>query len=253
MLDAVRARDPALLVLDVELPGPDQAAVLAAVQSEAPNVPVIAVTPRERRAGLLAQLRGDRDDYLLRPFAVDELAARIRLRLRLGPVSGTTVLRHGEVTVDTEFGEVHVDGRRVALSPTEFSVLLALVAEGGSVVPGGPAGPAGLVEPVSANLVEVYISYLRRKIGPERIRTVRGGGTRWRHGPLQAVDDRPLRDETSGERQRGREQHIVLLGRRDRDPHTLRVERAHDDLLVQAVRRERGRPLAERHPDEVGL
>ena len=80
VLDAVRARDPALLVLDVELPGPDQAAVLAAVQSEAPNVPVIAVTPRERRAGLLAQLRGDRDDYLLRPFAVDELAARIRLR-----------------------------------------------------------------------------------------------------------------------------------------------------------------------------
>jgi two-component system response regulator QseB len=121
VLDAVRARDPALLVLDVELPGPDQTAVLAAVQSEAPNVPVIAVTPRERRAGLLAQLRGDRDDYLLRPFAVDELAARIRLRLRLGPVGGSTVLRHGELTVDTEFGEVHVDGRRVALSPTEFA------------------------------------------------------------------------------------------------------------------------------------
>ena len=85
VLDAVRARDPALVVLDVELPGPDQAAVLAAIQSEAPQVAVIAVTPRERRAGLLALLRGDRDDYLLRPFAVDELAARIRLRLRLGP------------------------------------------------------------------------------------------------------------------------------------------------------------------------
>jgi len=176
VLDAVRARDPALLVLDVELPGPDQTAVLAAVQSEAPNVPVIAVTPRERRAGLLAQLRGDRDDYLLRPFAVDELAARIRLHLRLGPVSGTTVLRHGEVTVDTEFGEVHVDGRRVALSPTEFSVLLALVAEGGSVVPADRLARQAWSEPVSANLVQVYISYLRRKIGRERIRTVRGGG-----------------------------------------------------------------------------
>jgi two-component system, OmpR family, response regulator QseB len=176
VLDAVRARDPALLVLDVELPGPDQAAVLAAVQSEAPNVPVIAVTPRERRAGLLAQLRGDRDDYLLRPFAVDELAARIRLRLRLGPVAGTTVLRHGEVTVDTEFGEVHVDGRRVALSPTEFSVLVALVTEGGSVVPADRLARQAWSEPVSANLVQVYISYLRRKIGPERIRTVRGGG-----------------------------------------------------------------------------
>lgn len=176
VLDAVRRRDPALLVLDVELPGPDQAAVLAAVQSEAPNVPVIAVTPRERRAGVLAQLRGDRDDYLLRPFAVDELAARIRLRLRLGPVGGSAVLRHGELTVDTEFGEVHVDGRRVALSPTEFAVLLALIAEPGDVVPSDRLARQAWSEPVSANLVQVYISYLRRKIGPERIRTVRGGG-----------------------------------------------------------------------------
>jgi two-component system response regulator QseB len=176
VLDAVRARDPALLVLDVELPGPDQAAVLSAVQSEAPNVPVIAVTPRERRAALLGQLRGDRDDYLLRPFAVDELAARIRLRLRLGPVGGSAVLRHGELTVDTEFGEVHVDGRRVALSPTEFAVLVALMGEAGAVVSSDRLARQAWSEPVSANLVQVYISYLRRKIGSERIRTVRGGG-----------------------------------------------------------------------------
>src|SRR3982750_1605090 len=95
VLDAVRARDPALVVLDVELPGPDQAAVLAAIQSEAPHVAVIAVTPRERRTGLLALLRGDRDDYLLRPFAVDELAARIRLRLRLRPAVGGNRARPG--------------------------------------------------------------------------------------------------------------------------------------------------------------
>ena len=176
VLDAVRARDPALLVLDVELPGPDQTAVLAAVQSEAPNVPIIAVTPRERRAALLGQLRGDRDDYLLRPFAVDELAARIRLRLRLGSVPGTSVLRHGELTVDTEFGDVHVDGRRVSLSPTEFAVLVALIAEAGDVVSSDRLAQQAWSEPVSANLVQVYISYLRRKIGPERIRTVRGGG-----------------------------------------------------------------------------
>src|SRR5262245_10644231 len=118
VLDAVRNRDPALVVLDVELPGPDQAAVLAAVQNEAPNVPVIAVTPRERRLGLLALLRGDRDDFLVRPFAVDELAARIRLRLRMGPAVENTVLRHGELVVDTEFGDVSVDGQPVSLSPT---------------------------------------------------------------------------------------------------------------------------------------
>jgi two-component system response regulator QseB len=176
VLDAVRSRGPALIVLDVELPGPDQAAVLAAVRSEAPNVPVIAVTPRERRAGLLGQLRGDRDDYLLRPFAVDELVARIRLRLRLGPSVENTVLRHGELTVDTEFSEVSVDSQPVSLSPTEYALLKALLAAPGEVVPPDQLAREVWSEPASANLVQVYISYLRRKIGAERIRTVRGEG-----------------------------------------------------------------------------
>src|SRR5919198_242881 len=176
VLDAVRSRDPALIVLDVELPGPDQTAVLTAVQAEAPNVPVIAVTPRERRAGLLGLLRGDRDDYLLRPFAVDELAARIRLRLRLGPTVEKTVVRQGELIVDTEFGEVTVDGRQVSLSPTEYALLMALLDAQGDVVPPNRLARQVWSEPASANLVQVYISYLRRKIGAERIRTVRGAG-----------------------------------------------------------------------------
>jgi two-component system, OmpR family, response regulator QseB len=176
VLDAIRSRDPGLVVLDVELPGPDQAAMLAAVQSEAPNVPVIAVTTRERRAGLLGQLRGDRDDYLLRPFAVDELAARIRLRLRLGPSAEDTVLRHGELSVHTEFGEVTVDSKTVSLSPTEYALLMALLAEPGEVVPPDRIAREVWSEPASANLVQVYISYLRRKIGAERIRTIRGEG-----------------------------------------------------------------------------
>ena len=166
VLDAVRSYGPALLVLDVELPGPDQAAVLAAVQSEAPHVPVIAVTPRERRSGLLGQLRGDRDDYLVRPFAVDELAARIRLRLRLGPALENTVLRQGELIVDTEFGEVTVDGqlgRAVAhrVRPADGA---ARRARARSCRRTGSAREVWS-EPASANLVQVYISYLRRKIG----------------------------------------------------------------------------------------
>lgn len=177
VLDAVRSRDAALVVLDADLPGPGHAAVLAAVQNEAPDVPVIVLTARERRAGLLRLLRGDRDDYLVRPFAVDELAARIRLRLRSAPpVVDHSVLRHGELVVDTEFGEVSVDGRPVSLSPTEFALLMALLATPGQVV-----APCRLAREVwsrdaSANLVQVYISYLRRKIGSERIRTVRGAG-----------------------------------------------------------------------------
>lgn len=176
VLDAVRARDVALLVLDVELPGRDQGAVITAVQSETPHVPVIAVTPRDRRTGLLALLRGDRDDYLLRPFAVDELTARIRLRLRLGPAVESAVLRQGELAVDTDFGEVSVDGQPIALSPTEYSLLLALIGRPGEVVAPERLAREVWSEPASPNLVQVYISYLRRKIGPERIRTVRGEG-----------------------------------------------------------------------------
>ncbi len=176
VLDAIRSRNPALLVFDVDLPGPDQAAVLAAVQAEAPNVPVIAVTPRERRAALLGQLRGDRDDYVLRPFAVDELEARIRLRLRLGLRTEQRVLRQGEIVVDTEYNEVTVDGHPVSLSPTEYSLLMALLAAPGEIVRPDRLARDVWSEPASANLVQVYISYLRRKIGPERIRTVRGEG-----------------------------------------------------------------------------
>ncbi len=176
VLDAVRILETALLVVDVELPGPDQATVIAAVQSESPHVPIIAITPRERRAGLLALLRGDRDDYLLRPFAVDELTSRIRLRLRLGPAVESAVLRQGELTVDTDFGEVSVDGQQVALSPTEYNLLLALIGRPGEVVAPDRLAREVWSDAASPNLVQVYISYLRRKIGPERIRTVRGEG-----------------------------------------------------------------------------
>jgi len=175
-LDAVRHADPALIVLDVELPGPDPVGLLATVHLEVPEVPVLVVTPRERRAAVLSQLRGDRDDYVVRPFAVDELAARVRFRLRLAPELDTSVLRQGELTVDTEFGEVAVDGRPISLSPTEYALLMALMTTPGEVV--APARLAREVwsEPASPNLVQVYISYLRRKIGSERIRTVRGEG-----------------------------------------------------------------------------
>jgi two-component system response regulator QseB len=178
VLDAVRTSPPALLVLDADLPGPDQRVVLSAVQSEAPHVAVVALVPRERRASLIPQLRGDRDDYLLRPFAVDDLAARIRLRLQLGlavPID-RTVLRRGEIVADVESGEVTVEGQAVALSPTEFNLLVELLRAPGEVIPPDHLAREVWPEPASTNLVQAYISYLRRKIGPERIRTVRGGG-----------------------------------------------------------------------------
>ncbi|MCX6462940.1 MAG: response regulator, partial [Pseudonocardiales bacterium] len=151
VLDAVRARDPALVVLDVELPGPDQSALLAALHNEAAHLPVIAVTPRERRSSLLGLLRGDRDDYLLRPFAVDELAARIRLRLHAG--GNDLVLRHGDLVVDVEHDEVSIAGRPVSLSPTELALLKALLEAPGQVVAPDRLARQVWSEEASANLV----------------------------------------------------------------------------------------------------
>ncbi|ALE75399.1 MULTISPECIES: response regulator transcription factor [unclassified Pseudonocardia] len=177
LLDAVRAGGTDLLVLDMDLPGPDPAVLLGAVQAESPPTPVITVVPRERRATVLGLLRGDRDDFLIRPFVPDELAARIRLRLRAAAgLPAPTVLGHGGLSVDVDAGQVFADGRRVALSPTEYALLLALAERAGEVVTHDELARRAWSEPASPNLVQVYISYLRRKIGPERIRTVRGAG-----------------------------------------------------------------------------
>ena len=177
LLDTVRAGRADLLVLDMELPGPDPAVLLGAVQAESPPTPVITVVPRERRVGVLGLLRGDRDDFLIRPFAPDELAARIRLRLRAAAgLPAPTVLGHGGLSLDVDAGQVFADGRRVALSPTEYALLVALAERAGEVVTHDELARSAWSEPVSANLVQVYISYLRRKIGPDRIRTVRGTG-----------------------------------------------------------------------------
>ncbi len=177
LLDRIRRGPTALVVLDMELPGPDPIVLLGAVQAEAPQAAVIVITARERRATVLGVLRGDRDDFLLRPFTVDELAARIRLRLRAAAgLAAPTMLSHGGLSVRDDVGEVTVDGQPVALSPTEYALLVALLARPGEVVSHAELGGQAWAEPVSANLVQVYISYLRRKIGPERIRTVRGAG-----------------------------------------------------------------------------
>lgn len=177
LLDVIRSTAAALVVLDMELPGPDPGVLLGALHNEAPQTPVVAITSRERRGALVGLLRGDRDDFLLRPFMVDELTARIRLRLRAAAgLPAPMMLSHGGLSVEVDHGEVAVDGRPIALSPTEYALLLALLARPGEIVPHGDLAAQAWAEPVSANLVQVYISYLRRKIGPERIRTVRGAG-----------------------------------------------------------------------------
>ncbi|MBV8710344.1 MAG: response regulator transcription factor, partial [Solirubrobacterales bacterium] len=176
VLDAARAHNLAALVLEVGLVGSDPRCFLDELRRVAPQLPVIALTSREQREQTVSLLRGTLDDYLTTPFPVEELVSRLRLRVSDQMAVDRTVLRAGLVTVDTALGLVSVAGRLVTLSPTEYALLVALASR-----PGEPVSQERLTTEVwgqrkSSNLVEVYIGYLRRKLGPDRIRTVRGAG-----------------------------------------------------------------------------
>jgi two-component system response regulator QseB len=175
-LDTARAHSLAAVVLDVALVGPDPATFLDALHRADPELPVIALTSREQREHTVSLLRGTKDDYLTTPFPVEELVSRLRLRMHTRMPVDRTVLRTGTITIDTALGLVSIGGRLVTLSPTEYAVLVALATQRDGPVPQSRLATAVWGRNRSSNLVEVYIGYLRRKLGAERIRTVRGAG-----------------------------------------------------------------------------
>jgi DNA-binding response OmpR family regulator len=176
VLDAARARNLAAIVLDVALAGLDPRTFLDQLHRVAPQLPVIALTSREQREQTVSLLRGDLDDYLTTPFPVEELVSRLRLRATDRLTADQTVLRAGLVTVDTALRLVSVAGRLVTLSPTEYALLVVLAGRPGVPVSSDQLAAAVWDQPRSSNVVEVYVGYLRRKLGADRIRTVRGAG-----------------------------------------------------------------------------
>ena len=175
VLDAARAH-LAAIVLDVALAGPNPRTFLDQLHRVAPRLPVIALTSREQRDQTVSLLRGSLDDYLTTPFPVEELVSRLRLRVADRLPADQTVLRAGMVTVDTALRLVSVAGRLVTLSPTEYALLVVLAGRPGQPVPSDQLAAAVWDQPRSSNVVEVYVGYLRRKLGADRIRTVRGAG-----------------------------------------------------------------------------
>jgi two-component system response regulator QseB len=180
VLDSVRAGAFAAVVLEVGLAGVDTAEILAGLTRLAPETPVLALAARESREQLVAGLRGDRDDYLTIPFNVDELIARLRLRVRHGGAAGSvedqSVTRHGDIMLDSALGLVSVDGQLVTLTPTEFALLTILISNPGQVLSREQLTSMLWRDPPSSNVVEVYVGYLRRKLGADRIRTIRNRG-----------------------------------------------------------------------------
>ncbi|MCX4917105.1 response regulator transcription factor [Streptomyces sp. NPDC060011] len=170
-----------LVVLDIMLPGMNGYRVCAALRAGGHDVPILMLTAKDGEYDEAEGLDTGADDYLTKPFSYVVLVARIKALLRRrGQAGASPVHVLGPIRVDTAARRVLRDGDEVALTTKEFSVLEHLVLRAGEVV-----SKADILEHVwdfaydgDPNIVEVYVSALRRKLGAELIRTVRGAGYR---------------------------------------------------------------------------
>jgi two-component system OmpR family response regulator len=177
---ALRTTPYDLVVLDLGLPGRDGIDVLKALRARRDRVPVLVATARDALGQRVAGLDAGADDYLLKPFDLDELMARVRALLRRGANRAESVYRRGTLTIDLATREVTAAGESLVLSGREWAVLEALVAHPGRVLSRAQLEEKlyGWGDSVSSNAVEVYIHGLRRKLGAAAIENIRGVGYR---------------------------------------------------------------------------
>ena len=177
------ARDDSfdLMVLDLGLPGRDGREVLREVRQRGERLPIVVLTARDSVDDTVGSLEQGADDYVTKPFRFEELLARIRLRLRDQDDAGeTTVLDSGGIRLDLRSRRATRDGRTIELTAREFALLETFLRHPGQVL-----SRAQLLSHVwgydfdpGSNVVDVYVRYLRRKLGDGSIETVRGMGYR---------------------------------------------------------------------------
>ncbi|PLR38538.1 two-component system response regulator QseB [Chimaeribacter coloradensis] len=176
--DALRAAPYDAVILDLSLPGLDGMALLRAWRTEGQDTPVLILTARDALDQRVAGLQAGADDYLCKPFALVEVAARLQALIRRRHGTLTPHLTHGAVAFDPAARSVTLAGEPVTLTPKELAVLELLLTHKGRVL------ARTLIqeklyswdEEVSSNAVEVHIHHLRRKLGNALIRTVHGVG-----------------------------------------------------------------------------
>jgi DNA-binding response OmpR family regulator len=172
------------IILDLMLPGRPGLDILAAVQQARPTVPVIVLTARGEIEDRVAGLDAGAVDYLVKPFSLAELVARVRAQLRVAAHSSASILRGTDIEVNLLSRKVYRDGRSVVLSTTEFELLVYLLRHHGQVLSREQilSSVWGYEHDPATNVVDVYIGYLRRKLGrpdsPAPIFTVRAVGYR---------------------------------------------------------------------------
>ena len=175
-----RLMDPgiSLVILDLGLPDLDGLDVLEGLRGHGSAVPVLVLSARGRVADRVTGLNLGADDYLGKPFAFEELLARVRANLRPRTANWPGVLQAGRIGIDPLRREVTVDGRAVSLSAREFSLLKAFTDHPGQVLSRQEllSMAWGMDFDPQTNLVDVYVGYLRRKLGEPAIQTIRGAG-----------------------------------------------------------------------------
>jgi DNA-binding response OmpR family regulator len=182
------------IVLDLMLPGRNGMQILTSLRAAKPSVPVIVLTARGDIDDRVAGLEAGAVDYLVKPFSLAELIARVRAQLRVAAQTSTTTLRGADIEVDLLSRRVRREGATVLLSTTEFELLVYLLRHAGRVVSREQILSAvwGYEHDPATNVVDVYIGYLRRKLrrpeSPAPIFTVRAIGYRLGHAePLERL------------------------------------------------------------------
>ncbi|CAN7592842.1 response regulator transcription factor [Acidovorax sp. LjRoot74] len=167
-----------LVMLDLGLPKRDGLAVLRALRARKNRTPVLVATARDAVAQRIEGLDAGADDYVLKPYDLDELLARIRALLRRAAGRAEPVYEHQGVSINPATREVTVRGTPVVLSGREWAVLEPLIARPGMVLSRQQLEDKlyGWGDEVSSNAVEVYVHGLRKKLGPELVLNVRGVG-----------------------------------------------------------------------------
>jgi DNA-binding response OmpR family regulator len=190
-----------LMLLDLGLPDVDGLEVLREIRAGGSEFPAIVLTAHDELVDKVVGLDSGADDYVTKPFSFEELLARIRVRLRGEGTASSTVLRSDGITLDLRTRSAHLHGRTVELTAREFTMLETFMRHPGQVLSRDQL--LSLVwgydfEPGS-NVVDVYIGYLRKKLGEQAIHTVRGMGyVLQREGSPGGANDRVRRPPRGG-------------------------------------------------------
>ncbi|HEY9306861.1 MAG TPA: response regulator transcription factor [Microbacterium sp.] len=180
-LEAALRGDADLVLLDVGLPTMDGFEVLRELRARGSAVPVIMLTARSSTRDTVTGLDAGANDYVPKPFTFEELLARVRSRLRESVPQPGVSISHGDVVLDILARRATVAGREIDLSAREFSLAEQFLRNPGRVLSREQllSRVWGLDFDPGSNVVDVYVRYLRGKLGPDHIVTVRGAGYRW--------------------------------------------------------------------------